>query len=148
MKVILLKKVKGVGEAGVVVDVSDGYARNFLLPHGYAQIATTEAVKLVQEAEKKVQTKAERELKQAQHLASQLDGQEIEIRVSTSPQGKLFAGLKATDIIKAINEKYKLDLSARVLTLPAQIKEIGETLVKLHLEHGLEAVMTVRVAAR
>lgn len=148
MRVILLKKVKGMGEAGVVVDVSDGYARNFLLPHGYAQVATTEAIKLVQESENKVQAKAERELKQAQHLASQLDGQEIEIRASTSPQGKLFAGLKAPDIIKAINEKYKLDLSARVLTLPAQIKEIGETLVKLHLEHGLEAVMTVRVTAR
>ena len=148
MKVILLKKVKGVGEAGAVIEVAVGYARNFLFPHGYAQPATDMALKVAKESKQRLTTKAERELHQAERLASQLDGGEIEIVAKASPQGKLFAAVKASDIVTVINQKYHVQLSDRAVKLGGHIKEVGETTLGIDVDHGLEATITLRIMAR
>ncbi len=148
MKVILLKKIKGVGEAGQVKEVSAGYARNFLLPNNYAQPATDEAIKQVHESETRLEAKAERELKQAQKLVSRLDGQEIEIVALASPSGKLFAAIKATDITQAINAKYGTAITPRAINLAQPIKEVGELRVAIDFDHGLEATVLVCVITK
>lgn len=143
MKVILLQKVAGVGEAEDVKDVADGYARNFLFPHHLAVQASSSAVHDLGTKQKKRSKDAEIELHQQEQLAGQLDGLEIEIKQKVNDQGLLYAAVGSQKVAEVLKQMgYEVD--KQYIETPS-IKELGEFKVHVHLRHGLEAELRVHV---
>ena len=146
MRVILLKDVKGQGKKGDVIDVSDSYARNFLIKGGYAEQAT--AVKINDIAQKKAAAdfhKAE-ELKASRELAAELKGKKFAIKVKAGTGGRLFGSVTAADVAAALAEGgYTVDKKKRVLSSP--LREAGSYDVELRLFEGVSAKITVLVEA-
>jgi large subunit ribosomal protein L9 len=146
MKVILIKDVQNLGSAGDIKDVADGYARNFLIPSGYADIATQSAIKQSEEIKIKKAKQAEDELKTAEELSGKLEGVAVKVMAKADESGKLYAAVKAEEISKSLEEKgFKVDKNKIVIKEP--IKEIGECEVIVTLEHGLEARLNLTVEA-
>ncbi len=146
MRVILLKDVKGQGKKGDVIDVSDSYARNYLIKGGYAEQAT--AVKINDIAQKKAAAdfhKAE-ELKAAKALAAELKGKTFSIKVKAGSGGRLFGSVTGADVSAALGEAgYSVDKKKIVLSSP--LREAGSYDIELKLFEGVSAKITVRVEA-
>ena len=146
MRVILLKDVKGQGKKGDVVDVSDSYARNYLIKGGYAEVAT--AVKINDIAQKKAAAdfhKAE-ELKAAREVAATLKGKKFTVKVKVGAGGRLFGSVTAADISAALAEGgYTVDKKKIVLSSP--LREAGEYEVELRLFEGVSVKIGVKVEA-
>lgn len=146
MRVILLKDVKGQGKKGDVIDVSDSYARNYLIKGGYAEQAT--AVKINDIAQKKAAAdfhKAE-ELKAAKALAAELKGKIFSIKVKAGSGGRLFGSVTGADVSAALGEAgYPVDKKKIMLSSP--LREAGSYDVELKLFEGVSAKITVRVEA-
>ncbi len=146
MRVILLKDVKGQGKKGDVIDVSDSYARNFLIKGGYAEQATS--VKINDIAQKKAAAdfhKAE-ELKASRELAAELKGKKFTIKVKAGTGGRLFGSVTAADVAAALAEGgYTVDKKKIVLSSP--LREAGSYDVELRLFEGVSAKITVLVEA-
>lgn len=146
MRVILLKDVKGQGKKGDVIDVSDSYARNFLIKGGYAEQAT--AVKINDIAQKKAAAdfhKAE-ELKASRELAAELKGKKFTIKVKAGTGGRLFGSVTAADVAAALAEGgYTVDKKKIVLSSP--LREAGSYDVELRLFEGVSAKIIVLVEA-
>ena len=146
MKVILLKDVRGCGQANTIVDVAQGYAANFLLPHKYAIAATEEKVKEMEA--KKAQTeaaKAEAEEQLSKKVKS-LEGKSVTINARATEKGGLFKALGAADIAKAIRAELSLEIPESSITTDP-IKTVGEHKVKLHSKNS-KAEMVVVIAAQ
>jgi len=144
MKIILLKDVEKLGKKFDVKDVADGYARNFLLPKGLAKQATEAAIKQLEIEKKAAELAAEMDLKVVEEAVVGLDGQEIEIKVKASEDGKLYGAITPVKIVKILKEK-GFDVKKSQVKLAAPIKEIGEYDIVLELAHGLEAKVKIIV---
>ena len=144
MKIILLKDVENLGKKGDVKGVTDGYARNFLIPKKLAALATkSEIVKL--EEQKKIEAqKAEKELARFQKLATQMDGLEIEISVKVSEEDKLFGAITSKQILEKLKEK-GLEIKKEQIKLEEPIKETGEHEVVIEFPHNLETKIKIIV---
>ncbi|MFA5925361.1 MAG: 50S ribosomal protein L9 [Parcubacteria group bacterium] len=141
MKVILLQNVADLGKEGEVREVSNGYARNFLIPKKLAEAATEESVKRVESEKVKIAESARMELEEAQKLAELLEGREVYIKVKEK-NGKLFGSVNEKTIAKTLKEEgIKIDPSSIKLSDP--VKEVGEYDVSVGLEHGLEANLRI-----
>ena len=137
MKVILTKDVQDLGSVGDVKEVADGYARNFLIPGGYATIATKNAMKQSEELKNKKEEQAKENLKEVEEAAGKLEGISIVIKSKTDESGKLYAAVKVEEISKALGDKgFKIDKNKIVIKNP--IKEIGEHEAMVNFDHGLE----------
>ena len=146
MRVILLKDVKGQGKKGDVVDVSDSYARNYLIKGGYAEQAT--AVKINDIAQKKAAAdfhKAE-DLKAAREVAAQLKGKKFTLKVKAGAGGRLFGSATAADISDALAEA-GFTVDKKKIVLPSPLREVGEYDVELRLFEGVSVTIVVKVEA-
>jgi len=144
MQVILLQDIKNLGKKFDVRNVSDGYARNFLLPKKLAEIATEEAIKKL-EKKKAAEEKKLRELKiLTEELAEKLSGQEFHFYPQITKKGELFGSIKKEDIKKAIKDKFeevkKLNLEVE---LERPLKEAREYEIAIHLGHGIKTKIRV-----
>ncbi|MCK5490706.1 MAG: 50S ribosomal protein L9 [Candidatus Pacebacteria bacterium] len=138
MKVILKKDVQNLGNMGDVKEISDGYARNFLIPGGYAEVATKILIVKSEEEKTKRSKKAEEDLKVAEEIASEIEGTSITLKNKADEKGKLYAAVKAEEISEElISQGFNLDKSKVILKEP--IKELGEYEVIIDFTHGLEA---------
>jgi large subunit ribosomal protein L9 len=145
MKVILTKEVKNLGKAWEIKEVSDGYARNFLLPHKLAEIATPEVIKKAENQKISAAKKAEEDLLEAEALAGTLDGAMVRIKAKANEEGKLFGSI-TPEMISAALAAEKFDINkVRDIIIEDPIKEAGEHKVTINLPHGLEAEVTVLV---
>ena len=142
MKVILLKDVEKLGKKGEVKEVSNGYARNFLIPEELAVIANKDEIIKIEEQQEVESKKAEKELGEFQELATKLDGLELEISVKISEDGKLFGAINTVKIIEKLKEQ-GIDIDKGYIKLKDPIKEIGDYEVKISLPHNLEANIKV-----
>lgn len=144
MKVILLQDVKGQGKKGEVVDVNEGYARNFLVKKGLAEIAT--ASKLNDMNQKKAAAdfhKAE-EIKATKLLAEELKGKNFTVKIKAGQNGKVFGSVTGANIADALQEAgYGVDKKKVVLTQP--IKTLGNYDIDLKLMEGISTKITVTV---
>jgi len=141
MKVVLLKDIENMGKEGEIKEVADGYARNFLLPKNLAELATPESMKRAEAKKAKGAEEAKMELEEAQKLAELLEGRELFIKVKEK-DGKLFGSVNEKTIAKTFkDEGLKVDPSNIKLAEP--IKEVGEYVVAISLDHGLEANIRV-----
>ena len=146
MEVILTKDVKGQGKAGDIVKVSDGYARNFLLPRGYA-IEATEGSKKKLKAEKvSMMKKKEIETSKAEKLAERISALEVVLRVKAGENGKLFGSITAKDITEALNRQHGVSVDKKKVVLEEPIKNIGQTRVEIKVYPGISAGLKVTVA--
>ncbi len=134
MKVILLKDVKGSGKFGDLINVSDGYARNFLLPKKLAKIADKQAMLELKGHQEAVKHKLEQEIMEAEKIAAKLENQKVVIKAKSGENGKLFGSVTAKEIAQEINKIYSVSLDKRKIHLENDIKNFGtyEFNVKLH----------------
>ena len=134
MKVILTKDVKKVGKEGDLVEVAEGYGRNYLIPKGLAQEATSGNVRRV-ESEKKVEKeKKRRELEAAEVEGKRIDGQTLKIQGKVGDAGKLFGSITTNEIADRLKKQYKVDIDKRKIVLKDPIKSVGsyDVVIKMH----------------
>jgi large subunit ribosomal protein L9 len=146
MKVILLRDVKDQGKEGDVINVSEGYARNFLFPQNLAVQATDAELRRQREREEKKVRMKKKELKGAADLAKALDGHEVTIEQKVNEQGTLYAAVTGK-MIADILRKEKFDVNESMIEF-APMKDVGEREVTVNLPHGFEASIRVTVVAK
>jgi large subunit ribosomal protein L9 len=145
MKVIFLQDIDKIGKKFQVKNVSDGYAKNFLLPKNLAKPATPEALKWLEIQEEITRKKAEEHLEEIEKTASGIDGAEIIVTVKVGDEGQLFESINAQKISEKLKES-KIEVKKNQIVLEKPIKEIGEYPVKIHFDHNLEAEIKVIVS--
>lgn len=148
MIVILNKDVKGTGKAGDVVKVSDGFARNMLLPKGLATEATQGNIRHLEKqkaiaAEKKAEEKAK-----AVAQAEKIKEISVVIKTKAGDGGKIFGSITSKDIAEALKEQHKIDVDKKKIQLGTPIKNIGEMSVDIKLYSEVSASLKVIVEAK
>lgn len=147
MKVILLQDVKSLGAKDSILEVSDGYARNYLLPRGLAIQAKGGAVKEIKLKKEAIQSRKERELAEAQKLAKKLENAELVINAKAGSSGKLFGSITSLDISQKFKEKFNLDINRKKIYMEDYIKSLGDHAVELRLYPEVTATVNVKVVA-
>jgi large subunit ribosomal protein L9 len=145
VKLILLADVKTLGKKGDLVDVSDGYGQNFLIPRKLASPATEGAVKKRSKEMADKDSKKARELEQARALAASLEDKSLVIKMKVGSNGKLFGSVTAADISKALKEQFGVGIDKKMLDIPASLRAIGEHVIKAKICKGVEARVKVEV---
>jgi len=146
VKVILNKDVKDLGKRGQVVEVSEGYARNYLLPRGLVAIATEGAARNIEQEKLAQARKKEREQKEAASLAQRLSSVTVEIRAKAGENGRLFGAVTATDIANQL-ALAGLQVDKRRIELASPIKVAGSYKIAVRIHPETMASLTVIVAA-
>lgn len=144
MKVILLEDVSKVGRRGEVRDVSDGYARNFLIPKKLALGATAGNLKNLDHIKQQANAKADRAKSDAEELRARIETLAYEERRQASEEGKLFGSVTSQDLVDFL-EKHGVKIERRRLQLDEPIKTLGETSVPVRLHADVTAQLRVSV---
>lgn len=147
MIVILNRDIKGTGKAGDVVNVSDGYARNMLLPRGYATEATEGNIRNLEKqkaiaAEKKAEEKAA-----AQQTAERLSKLTVEIKTKAGEGGKIFGSITSKDIAEALKNQHNITVDKKKIQLDSTIKQTGELTVDIKLYTEVIGKLKVNIIA-
>lgn len=145
MIVILTKDVKGTGKAGEVVKVSDGYARNMLLPKGLAKEATEGNIRNLEKQKALAEEKREEQKAAAVKQAEALGKITLTIKSKGGETGKLFGSITSKDISEALFEQEKIKIDKKKIELTAPIKQTGEFQVEVKLFSEVTAVLKVKV---
>lgn len=146
MKVILTKDVKGKGKAGQLVEVSDGYARNFLFPKKMAAEATADNLNAMRLQEKARLAQIEREKAEAKEIAEKLQGCQVKIYARAGSAGKLFGSVTSKEVSDALSQQCGIDIEKNKLVLPEPIKSFGGYEVKCKLGYEITGTINVLVA--
>jgi large subunit ribosomal protein L9 len=144
MKVILKQNVSSLGKAGDLVKVSDGYARNLLIPKGLAIEANEKNIKTFEHEKKNILQRAEKEQKAAQDQAAKLSSVVLTIARKVGDQDKIFGSVTSKDIELALQEK-GFAIDRKMIVHDEQIKSLGEFKVKIKLHGGIEAEIKLNV---
>lgn len=145
MKVLLLAPVENLGDRGEVVQVRDGYARNYLIPRGLAKPATSSVLKSWEEELRQKRRKIERERKTAQQLAEKLKGLTLTFTLKMGEDGKAFGSITAADIARAIAAQGIEGIRREMVRLPRGLRRRGQHTVLIRLYTGVVATVTVRI---
>ena len=145
MKVILLQDVKGKGKKGQLLEISDGYARNFLLPRKLAVEATADAVNTKNMNDKAAAEKAARERAEALEIARQLRELTLTVTAKGGGAGRLFGSVTNQEIADALKAKSGITIDKRKIVLSDPIKSIGTYTVQCKLGYEITAPLTVKI---
>ncbi len=145
MKVILLEDVKKLGKKGDLVDVADGYARNYLLPRNLAQEATAGGIKQNKQKKAALEKRKKKEKDLAQEIAEKLSKTSVTLKVKAGDQGKLFGSVTSKDISEALKEQQQIQVDRRKIELTEPIKSLGSYEVDIKLAPEVEAKLTVKI---
>ena len=145
MKVILLCDVKGQGKKGQVIDVSDGYARNFLLPQKKAVIADARTLGEAKSKESAAQYRLEEERKAAMALRDKIKEVVVEIQMGHGQDGRLYGSITTKDIAEKLKAEFKIDIDKRKLSLQDPIKSYGTYNVDVKVYTDVSAKLKVTV---
>lgn len=143
MKVILLKDVKGTGKKGEVKEVSDGYARNFLLPKKMAVVADNTAMKELNEKNKAIENKAQKEYEAAVELGKKMEEMNIVIYSKAGEGGRLFGSITSKDIAEQLKKQHDVVVDKRKVLLEEPIRVLGSTFVEIKIHQ--KVVTKIRV---
>jgi large subunit ribosomal protein L9 len=146
IQVILSEDVHALGDAGEIVSVKPGFARNFLLPQGKALLATAARVNEVEHTKRVISEKRAKELKDLNSVKAKLDGIKLEIAAQAGEEGKLFGSVTSQNLADMLAEK-GLDVDRRKIVLEEAIKTIGEHTVAIRLRSDVIAEFQVTVTA-
>ncbi len=146
MEVILLEKIRNLGDLGDSVNVKAGYGRNYLIPQGKAVFATPKNVAAFAEKRADLEKKAKQILAQAEQRAAKINDAKIEISVQASDEGKLYGSIGPVEIERAILEK-GLDIQKREIVMPeGPIYYVGDYQVEIHLHTDVIASLEIKVS--
>ena len=145
MKVILLKDVKGTGVKGNVVNVSDGYARNFLFPKGLAIEATKANLSELKNKEKAQQKRIEQEKQEARELAKKISDITLVIKAKSGENGKLFGSVTNKEIAQELKKQHNITIDRKKIVLNEPIKQLGQMDLEVKLYPEISGKLTVKV---
>jgi large subunit ribosomal protein L9 len=147
MKLILTQDVANLGAPGDVVEVKDGYGRNFLVPQGLAIVATKGAEKQVATIRRAREVREVRDLGSAKAIAGQLAELDVRLSARSGEGGRLFGSITTTDVVDAVAQAGGPQLDRRMVTLSAPIKAVGNHTATVRVHPEVEATLTVQVVA-
>lgn len=147
MKVILQKSVDKLGDPGDIVEVADGYARNYLVPRGLAVKATRGGVKHIESLKRAHAVRVDAAKAEAEQVASRLAGTPITVKAHAGEEGKLFGSVTASDIAEAIDRQAGVRVDRHDVHLDEPIRSIGAHEVRVHLFAEVDPVISVEVEA-
>lgn len=145
MKVILKQDVKNLGKANTLVNVNDGYARNYLIPKGLAVIADSAAINEMKMRSDAENTKKERELANAEKIAGKLSDVTVVFYSKAGENGKLFGSITGKDIADKLEKDFSINVDKRKINLPEAIRTLGVHEVEIKLYKGVSSVIKVNV---
>lgn len=146
-KLILTNEVSGLGQAGDVVEVKTGYARNYLIPQGYAVAWTRGGAKQVEQIKSARLAREHATVEEARDLKARLEATSLRLTVKAGREGRLFGSVKAADIASAAEAAGLAGVDRRKIEIPVPIKSVGTYRASLRLRDDVTAAITVEVAA-
>ena len=147
MKVILLADIKGVGKKDEVINASDGYARNFLLPKKLAVLADSGNMSRLNDKKASAAHKKDLEIKDAKELATKISKIELRIKVKAGDNGKIFGGVTNKEIAEELKKSHNIDIDKKKIVLKENIKNLVRFNVDVRLYEGVLEKLTVVVEA-
>lgn len=145
MKVILLQDVKGTGKKNQLVNVSDGYARNFLFTKKLAVEATTDNLQKLKEFNASQDLKKQKEIEAAKELAKKIEEIQIIIKAKAGETGKIFGGITSANISEELKKQHNINVDKKKIMLDEPIKLLGNYTVNMKLYEGINAKLKVNV---
>ena len=145
MKVIFLQDVKGSGKKGEVKTVADGYARNMLLPKGYAVEATAMNMNLLEGQKASAQHKIDLEIAAAKEAAAKVKGKKVKISAKAGSNGKLFGSVTAGNVADALNEQFGVKVDKKKIALSTDIKNFGSYTAVIKFYNGITETIDIDV---
>lgn len=146
MKVILLSDVKGSGKQGDIVNVSDGYARNFLFPKKLAAEATPTLVSQAAQKREAQEFHTREEINAAKEVAASLSGKVVVIHAKAGANGKLFGAVTVKEISSAVSEQLGIEVDRKKIKIDSDIKQFGDYSAEIKVYSGISAEIVVKVA--
>ena len=147
MKIILTQEVSGLGGPGDIVEVKDGYGRNYLLPQGFAIAWSKGAEKQVTVIRRAREAREIRDLGHANEVKSQLEGLKVNLTARAGTGGRLFGSVTPADVVNAVRSAGGPNLDRRRLELPGTIKSVGTHEVRVRLHPEVTATFNLKVVA-
>jgi large subunit ribosomal protein L9 len=148
VKVVLRQDVDHLGHKGDVLDVADGYARNFLVPRGLAMRANKGAITQATAMRRNREARDRREREAAEALAVQLRGKRIEITARAGEGGRLFGSVTTADVADALQAQLGVEIDRRRVQLDEPVKELGEVELSVRLHTDVDADFTLAITAQ
>lgn len=145
MKVIFLQDVKGSGKKGEVKTVADGYARNMLLPKGYAVEATAKNMNLLEGQKASAQHKIDLEIAAAKEAAAKVKGKKVKISAKAGSNGKLFGSVTAGNVADALNDQFGVKVDKKKIALSTDIKNFGSYTAVIKFYNGISETIDIDV---
>ena len=145
MKVILLQDIKGKGKKGQMLEVSDGYARNFMLPRKMAIEATADAINTMRMNDKAAAEKAAKERAEALDIAKRLKEMTVIVKAKGGGAGRLFGSVTNQEIADALSSQFKINLDKRKIVISDAIKSVGTYTVQCKLGYEITAALSVKI---
>lgn len=145
MKVILQQDIKGKGKRGQMIEVSDGYARNYMLPRKLAVEATADNVNTMRMTDKANQERRQKEREEAFAFSNRMKDMVVVVRAKGGGAGRLFGSVTTQEIADAIKAQEGIDIDKRKIVLGGQIKTVGDYKVKVKLGYEITAELKLRV---
>lgn len=145
MKVILLEDVKSLGKKGEVVNVSDGYARNLILPKKLGIEANSKNMNDLKLQNRHAEKLAQENLEAAQVLAAEIEGKQVQISIKAGEGGKIFGSVSTKEIAEAAKDQLGLELDKKKMQLPEALKSLGVHEVSIRLHPKVTATLKVKV---
>ncbi len=147
MKIILMSEVKSLGPIGTVVDVADGYARNYLLPRGLAAEASKGSLALLEQQRKAKARRDAEAVASAEALGKQLEGLQLNVPAKAGGNGRLFGAVTNGDVAEAIRRELGVEVDRHKIEVPDNIKSLGSYPIEIKLGKNVTAKSTVKVVA-
>jgi len=145
MQVLFLKDAPGQGRKGEVKDIADGFAKNFLIPKGFARAVSAQAAVFAQQQKQQAEAKHQKELDRWQKQKADLEKRIFSVFVKTGPKGQIFGGINEKDVLASINEKMGTSFERHQLKLAHTVKSLGEQFAMLSFGHGVEARIKLNI---
>ena len=145
MKVILTQDVKGVGKKDKILEVNDGYARNFLIPKKLGVQASTANLALLKSKQDSRDFKRQEDKKEAEQIKEKLEKIRLDIKVKSGENGKIFGGVTSKEISDVLKDKYSINIDKKKIELKETIKTVGITTVDIKLFEGVIGKVKVNV---
>lgn len=145
MKVILKQDVAKVGKKGELIEVSDGYGRNFLIGRGLVEEATPGRMREYQEFQKTQKARDDKRQKAAEDTKKKLGGKLVSVKVSAGEGGKLFGSVTSAQVAEALSAQFMVNIDKKDIKLDESIKQAGSYTFRIKLYPGIEAEMTLKV---
>lgn len=143
MKVILLKDIKGTGKKDQIIEVSDGYGRNYLLPRKLAVEATSEALNSIERSKSAAKHREDVKKNDAETAARELKGKTVTVKVRAGENGRLYGSITTQEIADALKAQHGVELDKRKIEMDEKVTSVGQTTISLKMYAGVSTKMNL-----